>query len=70
MLKKAFTLNDLPFLFENIYSTELEKQHWGAISLRIILRSEDMAIQQVFDSNIVPCLIEFLDKDDFPCLMK
>ena len=67
--KMVFTLEDLPFLFEKICSTELEKQHWGAIGLRIILESENnMPIQQAFDSNIVQCLIEFLDKDDFPCL--
>jgi len=64
--KKTFTLNDLPFLFEKICSKELENQHWGAIGLMMILESEDN--MPILESNIVPCLIEFLDKDDFPCL--
>jgi len=68
--KTVFTLEDLPFLFEKIFSKDLEKQHWGTIGLRMLLRIENNieTIQRVFDSNIILCLIEFLDNNDFPCL--
>ena len=64
--KKSFGLEDLPSLFEDIRSTDLQKQHLGVIGIRKILENPNkLQIQQVINANLVPRLIEILELDDF-----
>jgi hypothetical protein len=68
-LKKTYTMNDFFELIEAINSDDRMKQHYGVIGLRKILSIEDgPPIQPVIDANLVPRLINFMQRDDEPHL--
>ena len=67
-LKKTYTMEDFPFLVDATFSKDVEKQHMGVIGLRRILSGESPPIQLVIDANLVPRLIEFMQKEECPHL--
>ena len=68
-LKKTYTMEDFPFLVDAILSKDVHKQHLGIIGLRKILSIEEgPPIQPVIDANLVPRLIEFMQKEELPHL--
>jgi len=68
-LKKTYTMEDFPFLVDSIFSKDVQKQHMGVIGLRRILSIEESPpIQPVIDMNLVPRLIEFMQKEELPHL--
>jgi len=68
-LKRSYTMNDFFILLEAINSEDRFKQHFGVIGLRKILSIEDgPPIQSVIDANLVPRLIQFMQREDEPHL--
>jgi len=68
-LKRNFAMEDFFMILEAINSTYRFKQHLGVIGLRKILSIEEgPPIQPVIDANLIPRLIEFMQKDDEPHL--
>ena len=62
-------MEDFPFLVDSIFSKDVQKQHMGVIGLRRILSIEESPpIQPVIDMNLVPRLIEFMQKEELPHL--
>lgn len=68
-LKKTYTMEEFPYLVEAILSKDIHRQHLGVIGLRKILSIEEgPPIQPVIDANLVPRLIEFMQREDLPHL--
>ncbi|KAM3141605.1 hypothetical protein pb186bvf_006210 [Paramecium bursaria] len=68
--KRTFTIQDFPQILTNIYSEDLILQHWGVTGLRKMLSVEVGApIQQVIDANLVPKMIEIIQKAVTPQLI-
>lgn len=67
-VKKEFTMNDFQTLVAAIKSNDRFEQHYGCIGIRKILSVEGPPIQQVIDANVVPRLIEFIQKPEEPHL--
>lgn len=68
-LKKTYTMDDFPYLVEAILSKDTHQQHLGTIGLRKILSIEEgPPIQPVIDANLIPRLIEFMQKEELPHL--
>ena len=64
-LKKLFN----PCLFHEIVSNNKKRQTLGLICLRNFLFQEiDGPVQKIIDENLVPKLVEFLEKDEYPYL--
>jgi hypothetical protein len=68
-LMRNFAMEDFFGILEAINTNDRFKQHFGVIGLRKILSIEEgPPIQPVIDANLVPKLIEFMQRDDEPHL--
>ncbi|CAD8048029.1 unnamed protein product [Paramecium sonneborni] len=68
--KTSFTFEDFPDLIKKIYSQDVVQLHYGITGLRKMLSVESGApIQQVIDANLVPKLIEIIQKEQIPQLI-
>lgn len=68
-LKRTFSMEDFSMIAEHILSKDISKQHFGVIGLRKVLSIEESPpIQPVIDANLIPKLIEFMNKDELPHL--
>jgi len=67
--KPAYSLADLPELLEAMKSPEPERNLYAAQGFRKLLSIEnEPPIQNVIDAGVVPVLIEFIKRHDFPQL--
>jgi len=67
--KQQFVLSDLSQLVEDINSNERFNQHLGVIGVRRLLsREEGPTVQPIIDANLVPRMIEFMQREDEPQL--
>ena len=68
-LERQYTINEFPFLIENINSKILKNEYLGVIGIRKILSIEiSPPIQSVIDANLVPKLLEFMERSEHPSL--
>ena len=64
LLGVVFSCNDLPRLVGAIKSDDLLQQYYGLIGLRKLLDpSQDLLLQSIAEADLIPKLIEFLQKD-------
>ncbi|CAD8136216.1 unnamed protein product [Paramecium pentaurelia] len=70
LTKRTFTFEDFSDILQKIYSTDVIQLHYGVTGLRKMLSVESGApIQQVIDANLVPKLIEIIQKEQIPQLV-
>ncbi|CAD8065921.1 unnamed protein product [Paramecium sonneborni] len=68
--KRQFSFEDFPEVLQKIFSTDILQLHYGVTGLRKMLSVESGApIQQVIDANLVPKLIDIIQKEQIPQLV-
>ncbi|CAD8174198.1 unnamed protein product [Paramecium pentaurelia] len=70
LMKRSFTFEDFPDILQKIFSSDILQLHYGVTGLRKMLSVESGApIQQVIDANLVPKLIDIIQKEQIPQLV-
>jgi importin subunit alpha-6/7 len=68
-LKEKYSLDQFQELLVLFQSADIISKHKGIIGIRKILSVEDNPpIEEVVDSGIIPTLVEYLNKPEFPQL--
>lgn len=65
---RNFDMSEFPQIVEAMKSDDRFKKHFGFIGLRKLLSVDNPPIQTVIDANVLPILIEYMQKDDEPHL--